>query len=141
MAVRTRRAPNPTASAPDLPGFWRSGRPDVADFDLTVDAYVRWFGELVDALGLTSYRLVVHDFGSVALAAAALRPEQVRSVVAIDVVPLSASARSTPASWTASAATSTAAPSGRSCASTAPRTPRCSEGTARPWGRCAARRS
>lgn len=76
--------------APDLPGFGRSGRPDPGVFDHGLDAYVRWFGALVDELGVDRYRLVVHDWGSLALAAASLRPEQVERLVAIDVVPLNA---------------------------------------------------
>lgn len=75
--------------APDLPGFGRSERPDPYVFDSSVDAYVDWFGELVDALGVDRYRLVVHDWGSLALAAASWRPEQLERLVAIDVVPLS----------------------------------------------------
>jgi pimeloyl-ACP methyl ester carboxylesterase len=75
--------------APDLPGFGRSARPDPQQFDMSLDAYVGWFRELVDALEVDRYRLVVHDWGSLALAAASLRPEQVERLVAIDVVPLS----------------------------------------------------
>lgn len=79
--------------APDLPCFGRSARPDPAVFDASLDTYVDWFAAFVDALGVDRYRLVVHDWGSLALAAASRRPEQVERLVAIDVVPLSAAYR------------------------------------------------
>lgn len=79
--------------APDLPCFGRSARADPTVFDASLDAYVDWFAALVDALGVERYQLVVHDWGSLALAAAARRPELVERLVAIDVVPLSAAYR------------------------------------------------
>lgn len=79
--------------APDLPCFGRSARPDPAVFDASLNAYVEWFGAFVDALAVDRYRLVVHDWGSIALAAASRRPHQVKRLVAIDVVPLSAAYR------------------------------------------------
>ncbi|WP_051471171.1 alpha/beta fold hydrolase [Patulibacter minatonensis] len=79
--------------APDLPGFGRSGRPDPARFDASLDAYVAWFDAFVDALDVPRFDLVVHDWGSLALAAAARRPGRIRRLVAIDVVPLSADYR------------------------------------------------
>ena len=79
--------------APDLPCFGRSARPDPAVFDASLDAYVDWFTAFIDSLGVDRYRLVVHDWGSLALAAASRRPEQVERLVAIDVVPLSAAYR------------------------------------------------
>jgi len=79
--------------APDLPCFGRSERPAPDVFDSSVDAYVRWFDALLDELGVERYRLIVHDWGSIALAAAALHPERVERVVAINVVPLSSGYR------------------------------------------------
>ncbi|WP_051342991.1 alpha/beta fold hydrolase [Pseudonocardia spinosispora] len=70
--------------APDMPGFGRSGRPGRVDFA----TLKMWFTALIDDLGLERYRLVVHDWGAVALAAAALRPEQVERLVVIDAVAL-----------------------------------------------------
>jgi pimeloyl-ACP methyl ester carboxylesterase len=75
--------------APDLPGFGRSGRPNSADFA----TLTTWFNALVDDLGLERFRLVVHDWGAVALAAAALRPQRLEKLVVIDAVPLSAAYR------------------------------------------------
>jgi pimeloyl-ACP methyl ester carboxylesterase len=74
---------------PDMPGFGRSARPDLVDFA----TLKMWFSELVDDLGVDRYRLVVHDWGGVALAAAAIRPEQLERLVVIDAVPLSAEYR------------------------------------------------
>lgn len=74
--------------APDLPGFGHSERPDAARFDMTVDAYDRWFDTLIDELHLERFRLVVHDWGSIALSAASRRPERVERLVVIDAVPL-----------------------------------------------------
>jgi pimeloyl-ACP methyl ester carboxylesterase len=93
--------------APDMPGFGRSARPDLVD----VAILTTWFNALVDDLGLARYRLVVHDWGAVALAAAALRPERLAKLVVIDAVPLSAAYRwhwlarvwRTPANWRCSA--------------------------------------
>jgi pimeloyl-ACP methyl ester carboxylesterase len=79
--------------APDLPCFGRSERADPSVFDASLDAYVDWFAALIDQLGLDRYALVVHDWGSLALSAAARRPELVDRLVAIDVVPLSAAYR------------------------------------------------
>jgi pimeloyl-ACP methyl ester carboxylesterase len=75
--------------APDLPCFGRSERADPAVFDASLDAYVDWFEALVVALNVDRYRLVIHDWGSLALSAASRRPELVERLVAIDVVPLS----------------------------------------------------
>jgi pimeloyl-ACP methyl ester carboxylesterase len=75
--------------APDLPGWGRS-TPDRSVFDGTLDAHVRWFGSLLDALEVDRFKLVVHDWGGLALSAASRRPHQVQQLVAIDVVPLSA---------------------------------------------------
>lgn len=47
--------------APDLPGFGLSDRP--ADFAYTPEAHSEAVRQFVDALGLDSFTLVVHDFG------------------------------------------------------------------------------
>ncbi|HEY2206847.1 MAG TPA: alpha/beta hydrolase [Pseudonocardia sp.] len=75
--------------APDLPGFGLTARPPLADFA----TLKMWFSALVDELGLERYRLVVHDWGSIALAAAATRPHQLEKLVVIDAVPLTAEYR------------------------------------------------
>lgn len=75
--------------APDMPGFGRSARPGLVDFA----TLKMWFNALVDDLDLQRFRLVVHDWGAVALAAAALRPQRLSKLVVIDAVPLSAEYR------------------------------------------------
>jgi pimeloyl-ACP methyl ester carboxylesterase len=79
--------------APDLPCFGRSARVGPPAFDASLDAYIDWFEAFLDALAINRYRLVVHDWGSLALVAAARRPEQVTGIVAINTVPLSAAYR------------------------------------------------
>jgi pimeloyl-ACP methyl ester carboxylesterase len=74
--------------APDLPGWGRSERPDPAVFDGSLDAHDRWFDALLDALELDRFRLVVHDWGGLALSAASRRAGQVQRLVVIDAVPL-----------------------------------------------------
>jgi pimeloyl-ACP methyl ester carboxylesterase len=72
--------------APDLPGFGASSKR--GDGDFTLDGYARFTGALVDALGFERVRLVVHDWGSAALAWAAAHPERVERLVVINAVPL-----------------------------------------------------
>jgi pimeloyl-ACP methyl ester carboxylesterase len=79
--------------APDLPGFGHSERPPRERFDCTVRAYERWFRQLLGALEIDDYRLVVHDWGAVALASASRHPRQVRRLVIVDAVPLHADYR------------------------------------------------
>ena len=73
--------------APDLPGFGRSESPDPGRFDYSVDTYGRWASDLLDALGLDRYALVVHDWGSVGLVPALREPARVERLVAINCVP------------------------------------------------------
>lgn len=75
--------------APDMPGFGRSARPELVDFA----TLKMWFGAFVDDLGVDRYRLVVHDWGAVALAAAAARPERLAKLVVLNAVPLSSGYR------------------------------------------------
>jgi pimeloyl-ACP methyl ester carboxylesterase len=74
--------------APDLPGFGRSSRPESYEFDYTVDAYAQWFEYLLDGLGVDRFRLVVHDWGAVALPAAIRHAERLDGLVIVDAVPL-----------------------------------------------------
>ena len=71
--------------APDLPGFGRSGKR--GDFPYSIDGYADFLGAFVDHLGLERIRLVVHDWGAVALAWAQRHPERVERLVAVNVVP------------------------------------------------------
>lgn len=82
------------ALAFDLPGFGRSARPDrAARFDYSLGAFVDFTERLLDELVAGPYKLVVHDWGGLALVAAQRHPERVRRLVVIDAVPLSGAYR------------------------------------------------
>jgi pimeloyl-ACP methyl ester carboxylesterase len=72
--------------APDLPGWGRSDRP--RDFDYTMHGLARFADRFLDRLRVDEYRLVVHDWGSLALIGAQREPDRVRGVVVINAVPL-----------------------------------------------------
>lgn len=50
--------------APDLPGFGYSATPSAEHFAYTFDAYADFLRAFVDELGLTSYVIWLHDYGS-----------------------------------------------------------------------------
>jgi pimeloyl-ACP methyl ester carboxylesterase len=81
------RLPGP-ALAFDLPGFGRSDRPDPGAFPYTARAQGAFVGRALERLGVGEHRLVVHDWGSVALIAAQRRPERVKRLCVINAVPL-----------------------------------------------------
>lgn len=73
--------------APDLPGFGESELP--ARFDCSLTAYARFLRELVDALGVERFRLVVHDIGAIAgLVFAQDVPERISRLVVMNHAPL-----------------------------------------------------
>ena len=71
--------------AMDLPGFGRSAKP--GHFDYSIAGYAGWLDAFRRHLGWESYRLVVHDWGAVALATAQREPGRVERLVVIDAVP------------------------------------------------------
>ncbi len=72
--------------APDLLGFGRSGKGGQNDYSIDgIAAFVEQFLELV---GVERVKLVVHDWGSAALAWAIANPERVEKLVIVDAVPL-----------------------------------------------------
>ena len=71
--------------APDLPGFGASGKPGHFPYD--IQGYGAWIEAFLEARGVDRYRLVVHDWGAVGLAAAQAAPERVERLVVIDAVP------------------------------------------------------
>jgi pimeloyl-ACP methyl ester carboxylesterase len=73
--------------APDLLGFGRSGKGGQNDYSLEgIARFVeRFLDEVVD---VDRVRLVVHDWGSAALAFAQRHPERIERLVVIDAVPL-----------------------------------------------------
>lgn len=76
------------AIAFDLPGFGRSSRPDRVHFDYTLPAYANFVERLLDEIVPRRYRLVVHDWGSLALIPAQRHPQRVERLVVINSVPL-----------------------------------------------------
>ena len=74
------------AIAADLPGWGRSARPD--DLDYSMWGLAAFHDRFLDELGVGSHRLVVHDWGSLALIGAQRRPERVSRLVLINAVPL-----------------------------------------------------
>jgi haloalkane dehalogenase len=69
--------------APDHLGFGLSARPRDADY--SPEAHARRFASFVDALGLSRFTLVVHDFGGpFALPLAIAQPERVRRLLVVN---------------------------------------------------------
>lgn len=75
------------AYAADMPGFGCSARPDPARFDGSFDSLARWAGDVVEALGLKRYSVVVHDWGAIGLLAASRHAERIERLVAFNAVP------------------------------------------------------
>jgi pimeloyl-ACP methyl ester carboxylesterase len=74
------------ALAPDLLGWGESDRPQ--SFRWTMEALASWVGDLIDALGVEQFDLVVHDWGSIALVTSARRPQAVGRMAVMNAVPL-----------------------------------------------------
>lgn len=77
----------------DLPGFGRSERPSPDLFAGGMHDHADWLERVLDQLEVGDFNLVVHDWGGLALIAAARRPERVRRLVVINAVPLLAAYR------------------------------------------------
>lgn len=75
------------AIAFDLPGFGRSSRPDPIRFDHTLPAYANIVERLLDELVPGRYRLLVHDWGGLAVIPAQRHPDRVERLVVVDAVP------------------------------------------------------
>ena len=76
------------AIAIDMPGWGRSERPDPARFDYTMHGLSAFLERCLEQLGVGRRKLVVHDWGSLALIGAQRRPDLVERLVVIDAVPL-----------------------------------------------------
>jgi pimeloyl-ACP methyl ester carboxylesterase len=74
------------AIAIDLPGWGRSERPD--GFDYTMHGLSAFHERCLEQLGVAQRKLVLHDWGALALIGAQRRPELVERLVVIDAVPL-----------------------------------------------------
>lgn len=76
------------AIAIDLPGWGRSDRPDPARFDYSMYGLAAFLERCLDELGVTRRKLVLHDWGGLALIGAQRRPDLVERLVVINAVPL-----------------------------------------------------
>lgn len=74
------------ALAIDLPGWGRSERP--AGFDYTMHGLSAFLERVLAELAVERRKLVVHDWGALALIGAQRRPDLVERLVIIDAVPL-----------------------------------------------------
>jgi pimeloyl-ACP methyl ester carboxylesterase len=79
------RSPGP-AIAIDMPGWGSSEKP--RGFDYTMHGLSEFLWRCLDELGVEEHKLVVHDWGSLALIGAQKHPERVRKLVVINAVPL-----------------------------------------------------
>ena len=71
----------------DMPGWGRSDRPDPAGFDYTMHGLSAFLDRCLEELGVARRKLVVHDWGGLALIGAQRRPELVERLVIADSVP------------------------------------------------------
>jgi pimeloyl-ACP methyl ester carboxylesterase len=76
------------AIAIDMPGWGRSDRPEPARFDYSMHGLSAFLERCLDELGVGRRKLVVHDWGSLALIGAQRRPELVERLVVVNAVPL-----------------------------------------------------
>ena len=76
------------ALAIDMPGWGRSDRPDPARFDYSMFGLSAFLERCLEELGVERRKLVVHDWGGLALIGAQRRPQLVERLVVIDAVPL-----------------------------------------------------
>ncbi|HEY8083707.1 MAG TPA: alpha/beta hydrolase [Solirubrobacterales bacterium] len=76
------------AIAIDMPGWGRSDRPDPARFDYSMYGLSAFLERCLDELGIERRKMVVHDWGVLALIGAQRRPELVERLVVVNVVPL-----------------------------------------------------
>jgi len=76
------------AIAIDMPGWGRSDRPDPARFDYSMYGLSAFLERCLDELGVERRKLVVHDWGGLALIGAQRRPDLVERLVVVNAVPL-----------------------------------------------------
>jgi pimeloyl-ACP methyl ester carboxylesterase len=72
----------------DMPGWGRSDRPDPQEFDYSMYGLSAFLDRCLEQLGVERRKLVVHDWGGLALIGAQRRPELVEKLVIVDAVPL-----------------------------------------------------
>ena len=76
------------ALAIDLPGWGRSDRPDPRHFDYSMYGLSSFLERALAQLGVERRKLVVHDWGALALIGAQRQPDLVERLVVINSVPL-----------------------------------------------------
>jgi pimeloyl-ACP methyl ester carboxylesterase len=76
------------AIAVDLPGWGRSDQPEPGRFDYSMGGQARFFGRILETLGVDRHALFVHDWGVIALLHAIGRPESLERLVICNAVPL-----------------------------------------------------
>jgi pimeloyl-ACP methyl ester carboxylesterase len=76
------------AIAIDMPGWGRSDRPDPGRFDYSMYGLSATLERCLEELGVERRKLVVHDWGALALIGAQRRPDLVERLVVINAVPL-----------------------------------------------------
>jgi pimeloyl-ACP methyl ester carboxylesterase len=77
----------------DMPGWGRSDRPDPDRFDYSMYGLSAFLERCFDELGIAERKLVVHDWGALALIGAQRRPDLIEKLVVINAVPLTAGYR------------------------------------------------
>jgi len=76
------------ALAIDMPGWGRSDRPDPGRFDYSMYGLSEFLERALAELGVERRKLVVHDWGGLALIGAQRQPEMIERLVIVDAVPL-----------------------------------------------------
>jgi pimeloyl-ACP methyl ester carboxylesterase len=72
----------------DMPGWGRSDHPSPARFDYSMYGLSAFLERCLDELGVEQRKLVVHDWGSLALIGAQRRSDLVEKLVIVNVIPL-----------------------------------------------------
>jgi pimeloyl-ACP methyl ester carboxylesterase len=73
----------------DMPGWGRSDRPDPERFDYSMYGLSAFLEGCLEQLGIERRKLVMHDWGGLALIGAQRRPELVEKLVVMNSVPIS----------------------------------------------------
>jgi pimeloyl-ACP methyl ester carboxylesterase len=76
------------AIAIDMPGWGRSDHPDPGRFDYSMYGLSAFLEKCLDELDVARRKLVVHDWGALALIGAQRRPDLIERLVVINAVPL-----------------------------------------------------
>jgi pimeloyl-ACP methyl ester carboxylesterase len=76
------------AIAIDMPGWGRSDRPDPGHFDYSMYGLSAFLERCLDELGVSRRKLVVHDWGGLALIGAQRQPELVERLLVVNSAPL-----------------------------------------------------